>query len=108
MSFLIRCRDWVNGLLQRTLPLDWCARLRAYLAPWEGEGFRLLPESVDELESWIFAWARFRHLLPPTVGNGRTHDSPMVFPNEPVMADATQFDIALPRVREPATLEQQL
>ena len=61
-EFLDPLHDWVNNLLQRTLPADWRDQLHAYLAYWEAEGYRLPPASVQTLELWIERWARYRGL----------------------------------------------
>ena len=84
-EFLDPLQNWVNELVQRRLPADWRERLESFLAPWEAEGFRLTPESVQTLVAWIEAWAEFRALLPVktaamvSAGTSTTADAPRPF-----------------------------
>jgi hypothetical protein len=57
-------QTWLDELFRRPLPADWRQQWAHFVADQEAQGFKTAPQSCREMEVWIEAWARRRHLLP--------------------------------------------
>jgi len=57
---------FLEKLFRGMLPTDWREQWHEFVDQQAGQGFLVTPESAEEFEEWMEAWARFCKLLPGT------------------------------------------